>query len=91
MTESLMFFMFETRTNIVFATSIVSRFAKNPFYQYAKAVKIIIRYLKAIRSIGITYSKKEGEGEDLTIKRYSDSDWASNHVTKHELLNLFLY
>ena len=72
MTGSLMFSMVETRPDIAFATSVVSRFAKNPSRQYTEAVKTILRYLKATKTVGITYGGDE-EG-DLTIRGYSDSD-----------------
>ena len=82
MTGSLMFSMVETRPDIAFATSVISRFAKNSSRQYTEAVKTIMRYLKAIRSVGITYGGENRGGRDLTIKRYSDSDWPGDHATK---------
>ncbi len=72
MTGSIMFSMVETRPNIAFGTSIVSRFAKDPSHQYSEAVKTIFRYLKATRDTGITYGGEQGG--DLIIKEYSDSD-----------------
>ncbi len=80
MTGSLMFSMVKTRPDIAFATSVVSRFAKNPSRKHKEAVKTIMRYLKATRTLGITYGGEE-EG-DLIIKGYSDSDWASDHAIK---------
>ena len=41
-----------------------------------------MRYLKATRSVGITYGGEEGGGGDLIIKGYSDSDWAGDHATR---------
>ncbi len=81
MTGSLMFSMVETRPDIAFATSVVSRFAKNPSRQHTEAVKTIMRYLKATRTVGITYGNGESSG-DLIIKGYSDSDWAGDHATR---------
>lgn len=81
MTGSLMFSMVETRPDIAFATSVVSRFAKNSSRHHTEAVKTIMRYLKATRSVGITYGGKEGEG-DLTIRGYPNSDWAGDHATR---------
>lgn len=72
MTGLIMFSMVETRPNIAFAISVVSQFAKNSSYQHSKAMKTILQYLKATRDIGITYG--EEQGEDLIIKRYSNSD-----------------
>ena len=73
MTGSLMFLMVETRPDIAFAISTVSRFSKNPSHQHTKAVKIIFRYLKDTDKRGITYG--EGQNDNLLIKKYSDSDW----------------
>ncbi len=80
MTGSIMFSMVETRPDITFATSVVSRFAKNLFHQYSKAVKTIFWYLKATRDTGITYGWKQGG--NLIIKGYFDSDWAGDHATR---------
>lgn len=55
MVGSIMFSMVETRPDVAFATSIASRFAKNPGHQYMEAVKTILRYLKGTRDRGITY------------------------------------
>lgn len=41
-----------------------------------------MRYLKAIKSVGIIYGKEEGGGGNLTIKEYSNSEWAGNYTTK---------
>lgn len=50
MTGSLIFSMVETRPDIAFATSVASRFAKNPSHQHTEAVKTILRYLKGSRA-----------------------------------------
>lgn len=46
MTGSLMFSKVETRPNIAFATSVASRFSKNPSQQHTEVVQTILRYLK---------------------------------------------
>lgn len=47
MTGLIMFSMVETRPDITFATSLISRFAKNPSHQHTEAaVKTIFKYLK---------------------------------------------
>ena len=74
MTGSIMFSMVETRPDIAFATSLVSRFAKNPSHQHTEAVKTILKYLKGSKHRGITY----GGDEELKIEGYSDSDWAGD-------------
>lgn len=44
------------RPDIAFATSVTSRFANNPSYQYIKKVKIILQYLKDSKKREITYN-----------------------------------
>ncbi len=72
--------MVETRPDIAFATSVVSRFAKNPSHHHSEAVKTIFRYLKVTRPTGITYGGEQGG--DLIIKGYSGSDLAGDHATR---------
>lgn len=74
MTGSLKLFMVETRPDIAFATSVASRFAKNPSHQHTEAVKTILRYLKGSRQRGITY----GGQKKLPVEGYSDPDWAGD-------------
>ncbi len=78
-TESLIFSIIETRPDITFTTSVVSRFTKNLSRQHTKAVKTIMQYLKATRTLGITYG---GNGKDLIIKSFSNSDWAGDHASR---------
>ena len=70
---SIMFAMIETRPDIAYATSVVSRHAKNPGKSHMEAAKQILRYLSATRDRGITFG-----GGDLSIQGYSDSDWAGD-------------
>lgn len=72
--------MVETRPNIAYTISVVSRFAKNLLKQHIEAVKIVIQYLKATKTMGITYGGEDGG--DLVIKVHSDSDWAGDHAIR---------
>lgn len=83
MTRLLMSSMVETRSDITFATFVISCFAKNPSWQYIEVIKTIIPYLKATKMLGIIYSREE-EG-DLIIKSYFDSDWMGDNVTKKSI------
>ena len=49
MIGSIIFLMIEIRPDIVFATLIARCFAKNPSYQYIKAIKSILQYLNRSR------------------------------------------
>ncbi len=78
MIGSIMFSMVETRPDVAFATSVASRFAKNPGHQHTEFVKTILRYLKGSRDRGITY----GGQDELLIEGYSDSDWAGDKESR---------
>lgn len=77
-TSSIIFSMVEIKPDIVFATSIVSYFAKIPGHQYIEVVKTILQYLKGSRKWEILY----GGQEELLVKGYSDSDWVSNKKSR---------
>ena len=62
--------MIETKPDIAFAISIVSRYAKNPSHQHTKAIKRIPKYIKASKHCKITYDGQE----KLLVEGYSDSD-----------------
>lgn len=70
MTGSIMFSKVETRLNMIFATLVASRFAKNPDHLHTEAVKTILQYLKSSRERGIMYDGQE----ELLVEGYSDSD-----------------
>lgn len=53
---SIMFAMIESRPNIAFATSLVSRFAKSPSKAHIEMVKVILRYLHTTRTRGFPYA-----------------------------------
>ena len=69
--------MVETRPDIAFATSVASRYAKNPSHLHIEVVKTILKYLKGSKDRGIVY----GEGT-LAIEGYSDSDWAGDKESR---------
>ena len=64
-----MFAIIETRSNIVNAISIVSRFAQNSNLNYIKIVKRIIIYLNITLEKNIVYSF---EKHKLILQRYCD-------------------
>ncbi len=79
MTRSLIFSIVEIRPDIAFATSVISRFAKNPSCQYIKIIKTIMQYLKATCTLSIIYGR---DGEDLIIKSFSNSHWTGNYPSR---------
>ena len=75
---SIMYAMVETRIDIAFATSMVSRFANNPSSEHFHAVDQILRYLAGSQDRGITF----GGEEELNLVGYSDSDWAGDRADR---------
>ena len=74
--------MIETRPDIAFATSIVSRHAKNPEKTHIEAVKIILRYLDVTKNRDIIFDE-----DDLKIVDYSDFDWAEDKKERKSILD----
>ncbi|RXY72301.1 hypothetical protein DD581_34115, partial [Klebsiella pneumoniae] len=56
---SLMYAMIATRPDIAFAVGVVSRYMSNPGKKHWEAVKGILRYLKATKSMRICYGSQE--------------------------------
>ena len=69
----LMYAMIATHPDIAFAVGVVSRYMSNPGKQHWEAVKGIMRYLKATKSMCICYGSQV-----LSVKGYTDSDYAGD-------------
>lgn len=52
--------MIQTRPDICFAVTILSRYNHNPNPKHVAAVKRVIRYLKGTLNYGITYGTTNG-------------------------------
>ncbi|XP_019267120.1 PREDICTED: uncharacterized protein LOC109244478 [Nicotiana attenuata] len=70
---SLMYLM-ATRPDIMFATSLLSRFMQSPSHIYLGSAKRVLRYIKGTLAYGIKYFK----GEELTLIGFCDNDWAGS-------------
>ena len=79
MVGSLMYPMIQTRPDICYTITILSRYNHNPNAKHIAAVKRVIRYLKGTMDHGITY------GTDSALTGYTDADWASNIETRRSL------
>ena len=73
-----MYTMTQTRPDLAFAVSLLSRFASNPSQLHIGAAKRVIRYLKSSRNLGITYHGSQ-KGD---FRGYTDADWAGDHETR---------
>ena len=76
--SSIMYAMVETRIDIAFTISMVSRFAKNPSSEHFNAINQILQYFARSPERGITF----GGEKELKLIGYSNFDWAGDHVDR---------
>ena len=67
-------YLTNTRPDIVYSVSIVSRFMDNPSKAHFAAAKRILRYVNGTKNFGIMYKKEE----DNRLKGYTNNDWAGS-------------
>jgi len=63
----------QTRVNIAYSISILSRFLVNPSSSYLDAGKRVNRYLSATKDNGVLIEFRPDD-KDLNVKIYSNSD-----------------
>ncbi|KAL8117737.1 hypothetical protein AgCh_015570 [Apium graveolens] len=63
-----------TRPDIMFASSLLSRYMQDPSEVHLGAAKRVLRYIKGTVAYGIKYFK----GEELKLISFYDSDWAGS-------------
>ena len=63
-----------TRPDIMFASSLLSRYMQDPSEFHLGAAKRVLRYLKGTLAYGIKYYR----GEELKLIGFCDSDWAGS-------------
>lgn len=83
-TRLLMFLIMKIKSDITFAILIVNKFAKNQFYQYIKAIKTILLYIKGSKDRNMIYRSQN----KLFVKGYSDFNWAGE---KKSCKSIFVY
>ena len=79
MVGSIMYPMIQTRPDICYAVTILSRYNHNPNAKHIAAVKRVLRYLKGTLDYGITYGTANG------LEGFTDADWASDVETRRSL------
>ncbi|GKU96667.1 hypothetical protein SLEP1_g9878 [Rubroshorea leprosula] len=65
-------YLTNSKPDIAFATSVLSRFMQSPSKTHYGAARRILRYLKGTISFGILYAKND----QFNLFGYSNSDWA---------------
>lgn len=79
----------QTRPDISYACSTLSRFNHNPSPAHLRAAERVIRYFQGTRLLGITY---EGKAQGtLDINAYSDSDYAGDLDTRRSTTGYLVY
>lgn len=73
----LMYAMLDTRPDIAYFVSVVSRYASNPDSGHWQAVKRIFRYLRGTIDLKLTYRSNL-----QPLIGYTDADWASDRYTR---------
>jgi len=68
-------YLTNSRPDILYSVSIISRFMKNPNKLHLAAAKRILRYLQGIKNHGILYKQQD----ENRLIGYSDSDWAGSY------------
>jgi len=85
---SLMYAMTQTRLDLAFPVSLLSRFATNPSAAHMGAAKRVLKYLKHTRDLGITYkghtktSSDDFHAGSGDFHGYLDVDWARDIETR---------
>lgn len=77
MIRRLLYCATNTRSDILFATILLSRFIENNNKIHATAVRRVIMYLRASADVGLYYPK-ETASNPFTLEAYSDADWAGD-------------
>ncbi|OAE35446.1 hypothetical protein AXG93_2587s1610 [Marchantia polymorpha subsp. ruderalis] len=67
-----------TRPDIVYATSILSRFMSNPRKIHIDVARHVLRYLKGTQDFGILYQK----GESSVVSGWTDADWTGDYESR---------
>ena len=83
---SLLYLMIDTRPDIAYAVIKLAQFAANPSQEHLNSAKYICCYLVGTKDYSIVYNGKTAKG----IAAYTDSDWASDPITRQSVTGYFL-
>ena len=82
---SLLYLMIGTRPDIAYAVTKLAQFAANPSQEHLNSAKYICHYLAGTKDYSIVYDGKTAKG----IAAYTDSDWASDPITRQSVTSYF--
>jgi hypothetical protein len=81
----LLYLMIGTCPDIAFAVTKLAQFSANPSQEHFERAKYICRYLVGTRSYSLVFKHAPGKG----LAAYSDSDWASDPITRQSVTGYF--
>ena len=82
---SLLYLMIGTRPDMAYAVTKLVQFAANPSQEHLNSAKYICCYLAGTKDSSIVYDGKTAKG----IAAYTDSDWASDPITRWSVTGYF--
>ena len=80
-------YLTNTRPDIVYSVSAISRFMQNPSKLHYAAAKRVLRYLQGTKKQGIRYAKED----NCKLIGYTDSDWAGSVDDRKSTLGYVFY
>ncbi|OBS16014.1 hypothetical protein FPOA_27826 [Fusarium poae] len=81
-TGSLMYGMTQTRPDLAFLLSVLSRYMSNPSPAHSRLIKRSLRYLQQTRDHGLVLGGVKKDPESAwSITAWADSDWKGDTVT----------
>jgi transposase InsO family protein len=84
MIGSLMYLATNTRPDIMYSVSILSRFLSNPSPQHCNAARRVFQYLKGTIDLAITYGG-DHKDENMRLHGFSDADYAACRHTRKSI------
>ncbi|RVE40811.1 hypothetical protein evm_014540 [Chilo suppressalis] len=85
---SLLYISTNSRPDITYAVSYLSRYLDRPTQDAWKAGKRILRYLKGTLEKGLLYTKTEDSSK---LQAYSDADWAADKTDRKSTSGCVIY
>jgi hypothetical protein len=79
---SLIWLSSQTRPDIAFPVSVLTRFMSNPGRKHWEAAKRVLRYLKGTANAKLTYRRRSNQSGLCVIEGYCDADWAADIDTR---------
>jgi hypothetical protein len=82
---SLLYLMIGTCPDIAFAVTKLAQFSANPSQEHFERAKYICRYLVSTKNYSLVFKHAPGKG----LAAYTDSDWASDPITRWSVTGYF--